>query len=67
MRSKETQEDARTIIAIAGFEFAIGIHTWPGSSAAEIVAVNGFFATLFALAGLLFRFVALKQPSAGAH
>lgn len=45
-----------TVIALLN-----GMHTYPGSSVLEIVGINGFFATLFAVAGLLFQFVAMEQ------
>ena len=37
-----------------------GMHD-SGSSVGEIIGVNAFFATLFALSGVLFRSVALEQ------
>jgi hypothetical protein len=37
------------------------MHQYPGSSVVEIIGVNTFFATLFSISGLLFRFVALQQ------
>jgi hypothetical protein len=36
---------------------------YPDSSVKEIIAVNAFFATLFSVSGLLFRFVALTHSS----
>jgi hypothetical protein len=34
---------------------------YPGSSVIEIIGVNAFFATLFVVAGLLFRYVRFEQ------
>lgn len=49
---------AHTVIALVA-----GMQYYPGSSVWEIVGVNLFFMAPFAVAGLLFRFVALQQAS----
>lgn len=43
-----------------------GMQEYPGSSVTAITGVNGFFATLFAVAGLCFRYAAQGQPTSGA-
>lgn len=50
-----------TITLIAVIALVAGMQNYPQSSAAQIVGVNAFFATLYALAGLLFRFASLKH------
>lgn len=53
---------ALVLLAIIGL--VTQMHQSAGSSITEIVAVNGFFATLFAIAGLLFRYGTQKQSHA---
>ena len=48
---------------LTAIAFMANMHHYPGSSSAEILGVNAFFATLFAISGLLFRYVALEQAS----
>lgn len=62
----------RTMFASAGalglhvaVALLAGMHQYPGSSVAEIIGVNGFFAVLFILSGAMFRYVALNQAQAG--
>jgi hypothetical protein len=55
-----------TVLALAihtGIALAAGMHKYPGSSVDKIVCVNAFFAALFAVSGLLFRYSALKQSA----
>jgi hypothetical protein len=54
---------AATLILFAIIQLLAKMYQYPGSSAVEIIAVNGFFATLFAVAGLLFRYINLKYSS----
>jgi hypothetical protein len=55
---------AITLILFAGIQLLAKIYQYPGSSVTEIIGVNTFFATLFAVAGLLFRYVNVKDSSA---
>jgi hypothetical protein len=48
---------AITLVLIAIIQWLAKMYQYPGSSVIEIIAVNGFFATLFAVAGLLFRYI----------
>jgi hypothetical protein len=48
---------AITLVLIAIIQLLTKMYQYPGSSVIEIIAVNGFFATLFAVAGLLFRYI----------
>lgn len=52
---------ALAIILLAVIALLTNMQQYPGSSVAEIIGVNGFFAALFAISGLLFRFVAIGQ------
>lgn len=52
---------ALSLVLLAVVALLANMQNYPGSSVTEIVLVNGFFATLFSIAGLLFRSVALKQ------
>lgn len=49
------------LVLVAVIALLANMQESPGSSVVEIIGVNGFFASLFAVAGLLFRSVALKQ------
>jgi hypothetical protein len=55
---------ALAIILLAVIALSVNMQQYPGSSVAEIIGVNGFFAALFAISGLLFRFVAIMQTKA---
>ena len=46
---------AFTQLLITVSALTMGMHHLPGSSISEILGVNGFFITLFALSGILFR------------
>jgi hypothetical protein len=50
-----------TFVLIAAIALFANMQEYPGSSVLEIIGVNGFFALLYAVSGLLFRFVALEQ------
>lgn len=49
------------LVFVAVIALLANMHEYPGSSVKEIIGVNGFFAILFAVAGLLFRYVAMEQ------
>jgi len=46
------------LVGFAIIAFLVGAHRYPGSSVAEIFGVGGFFAGLYLIAGLLFRYAA---------
>jgi hypothetical protein len=50
-----------TFVLIAAIALGANMQAYPQSSVIEIIGVNGFFALLFAVSGLLFRFVASEQ------
>lgn len=52
---------ASTFVLIAAIALIAKMQEYPQSSVVEIIGVNGFFTILFAVAGLLFRYVALEQ------
>lgn len=52
---------AFSFVLIAGIALSANMQEYPQSSVVEIIGVNGFFALLFSVAGLLFRYVALEQ------
>jgi hypothetical protein len=54
---------AIALVVHTGIALAAGMHNYPGSSVNEIICVNTFFATLFAVSGLLFRYGALKHAA----
>lgn len=54
---------ALSVVILAVIALAANMQNYPGSSVAEILAVNAFFAMLYSVAGLLFRFVALDSSS----
>jgi hypothetical protein len=54
---------AFALVLVAVIALMANMQNYPGSSVTEIVGVNGFFATLFAVAGLLFRYVAIEQQT----
>jgi hypothetical protein len=47
---------AISLAVIAVIALVAKMHEYPGSSVIEILGVNGFFATLFLVSGLLFQF-----------
>jgi hypothetical protein len=49
------------LVLVAVIALLANMHEYPGSSVTEILTVNGFFAFLYAISGLLFRYVALEQ------
>lgn len=59
-------------VAIALLLFAViqllaKMYQYTGSSVIEIIGVNAFFATVFAVSGLLFRYITLKHLPAHAN
>lgn len=56
---------ALALVLHTGIALLANMHQYPNSSVAGIICVNGFFAILFSVSGLLFRYVALKQSPAG--
>ena len=52
---------ALLLLLFAVIQIFAGMHEYPGSSMAEIIGVNAFFAGLFGFSGLLFRYVVLQQ------
>lgn len=54
------------IVVLAAVALLTGMQDLPGSSVNEIVAVNGFFALLYLVAGLLFRHAAQEEKTAEA-
>jgi hypothetical protein len=52
---------ALAIVLLAVIALSVNMQQYPGSSVAEIIGVNGFFAVLFGISGLLFRYVALGK------
>lgn len=52
---------AFSLVLLAGIALLANMQALPGSSVAEIIAVNAFFAFLYCIGGLLFRYVALHQ------
>ena len=58
---------AITLVLFAVIQFLAKMHQYPGSSVGEIIGINSFFATLFAVSGLLFRYVTLKHLPADAN
>lgn len=49
------------LMLVAVIALLANMQQYPGSSVKEIVGVNAFFAILFAISGLLFRYVAQEQ------
>lgn len=52
---------AFTFVVLASIALLSKMYNYPGSSINEILGVNVFFGGLFAIAGLLFRYVALTK------
>lgn len=49
------------VVLVAVVALLANMQEFSGSSVTEIIGVNGFFALLFAVSGLLFRYAALEQ------
>lgn len=58
---------AGSLVLLAGIALLANMDEYPGSSVTEIIAVNAFFAFLFSVTGLLFRYVALEQTNKSDH
>jgi hypothetical protein len=54
---------AQALVAVIALIFGLGL---PWSPPVEILALNGFFVSLFVGSALLFRYAAREQPPAGA-
>jgi len=52
---------ALSLVLVAVIALFANMHQYPGSSMQEIIGVNGFFSILFAVTGLLFRYIAHEQ------
>jgi hypothetical protein len=52
---------AIALVLFAVIQLLTKMYQYPGSSVTEIIGVNTFFATLFAVSGLLFRYITLKH------
>ena len=54
---------AIALVLVAVIALLSNMSSYPGSSVNEIIAVNGFFATLFAVSGSLFRFASQEKST----
>lgn len=54
---------AIAIVLVAVIAILTGMQNYPGSSVEEIIGVNAFFAFLFIVSGLMFRYVELQQSA----
>lgn len=54
---------AIALMLLAGIALLANMHQYPGSSVAEIIGVNGFFAILYIISGLLFRNASQMQSA----
>ncbi len=52
---------ALALLILAAIALLANMQDYPGSSMMEIIGVNAFFATLFGVSGLLFRYVAMES------
>jgi len=52
---------AFSIVLVAVIALLANMQSYPNSSVAEIISVNAFFAFLYCISGLLFRFQALQR------
>lgn len=52
---------AFALVIVAIIALLTNMSQYPGSSAVEIIGVNTFFIALFAISGLLFRYVVMEQ------
>ena len=52
---------AFALVLVAVIGLVASVDKYPGSSVNEVVAVNGFFALLFTVSGVLFRYSAQQQ------
>ena len=55
---------AIALVLFAIIQILTKMYEYPGSSVTEIIAVNAFFAALFAVSGLLFRYTRLNHSAA---
>lgn len=54
---------AFALVVLTAIALSTGMQNYSGSSVSEIIGVNGFFALLYIVTGLLFRFVSFKKLS----
>jgi heme A synthase len=54
---------AVSLVLVGIVQLLTGVQHYTGASVLEIIGVNAFFATLFAVSGLLFRKTSLEQMS----
>jgi hypothetical protein len=52
-----------SLVLVAVIALVTGMQNYPASSVGEIIGVNAFFAMLFAISGLLFRYVAMNPST----
>jgi len=52
---------ALSIVLVVVIALLANMQSYPNSSVAEIISVNAFFAFLYCISGLLFRYMALQQ------
>jgi hypothetical protein len=53
---------AFSIVLVAAIALIANMDEYPGSSVNEIIMVNGFFALLYAVSGVLFRYASQTKP-----
>lgn len=58
---------AIALVLFAVIQLLAKMYQYSGSSVIEIIGVNAFFATLFAVSGLLFRYITMKHLPAHAN
>lgn len=58
---------AITLLLFVLIQLLAKMNEYPGSSVIEIIEVNAFFAVLFLISGLLFRYITQKHLSADAN
>ncbi|MBL0913229.1 MAG: hypothetical protein IBJ09_12745 [Bacteroidia bacterium] len=51
------------LVLLAGIALLTGMQRYSGGSATEILGISGFFAGLFFIAGLLFRYASVRRVS----
>jgi len=54
---------ALSLVLVAVIALLANMQSYPQSSITEIISVNAFFALLYCISGLLFRYMALQQTS----
>jgi len=54
---------ASSVVLVGIIQLLLGMQHYPGASVGEIIGVNSFFAMLYSVSGLLFRYVTVKGDS----